>query len=423
MKRVLIISPYFSPANTADMQRIRMSLPYFENFGWDAEVVTVEDEYIDTVKDPLLLQSIPNKVKIHRVKALSKKWTSKLGLGNLALRSLWFYRNKVNELLKKETFDLIYFSTTAFPICILGAYWKKKHGIPYVIDMQDPWHTDYYQSKTKKERPKKYWFSYRLNKYLEPIAMKSVDGLISVSANYIDTLKVRYPYLKDKPSAVITFGAFDLDFKIATINGSNLKIRFDSSHINLVYVGRGGYDLHPALNTLFTFFKKGLELNPIVFKKIRMHFIGTSYAPRGKGEHTILPMAQRFNILPFVHEQTDRIGFYDSINCLQQADGLLIIGSNQAAYTASKLYPYILAKKPLLAVLHQASSATQIIKDCNAGYHLDIDANENSAFDQLNEYLQNVVQKLIPQTNWKAFQPYTASAMTKEQVNLFNKVI
>lgn len=405
------------------MQRVRMSLPYFKNFGWDAEVVAVEDEYVDTVKDPLLLQSIPNTIKIHRVKALSRKWTGKLGLGSLALRSLWFYRVKVNELLETGMFDLIYFSTTAFPICILGAYWKKKYGVPYVIDMQDPWHTDYYQNKPKKERPKKYWFSYRLNKYLEPLAMKSVDGLISVSPNYIDTLKIRYPALKDKPSAVITFGGFDLDFDIANTNRLTNKIRFEGSYINLVYVGRGGYDLQPALSTLFTSFKKGLESNFVLFEKIRMHFIGTSYAPQGKGEHTILPVAERFNISPFVHEQTDRIGFYESINCLQQADGLLIIGSNQPAYTASKLYPYILAKKPLLAVLHQESSATQIINDCNAGYHLDISANENFAFDRLNEYILSVVQKVRPQTNWMAFQPYTASAMTKEQVNLFNKII
>jgi hypothetical protein len=78
----------------------------------------------------------------------------------------------------------------------LGAYWKKKHGIPYVIDMQDPWHSDYYKNKPKAERPKKYWISYRLNKYFEPIAMKNVDGLISVSKAYIDTLKQRYPQLQ-----------------------------------------------------------------------------------------------------------------------------------------------------------------------------------------------------------------------------------
>ncbi len=107
------------------MQRVRMSLPYFESYGWVAEVVTVDDKYSEQVKDELLAQSIQGNIKIHKVKAFNKNWTSKLGLGSIALRSLWFYRQKVNQLLKEEKYDLIYFSTTQFPVCILGAFWIR----------------------------------------------------------------------------------------------------------------------------------------------------------------------------------------------------------------------------------------------------------------------------------------------------------
>src|ERR1700755_1044011 len=98
------------------MQRVRMSLPYFANNGWNVEVVMVDEQYVDMGIDPLLLQSIPGDIKIHKVKALNKRWTSKLGLGSIALRSLWFYRRKVNRLLRDGKFDLIYFSTTQFPV-------------------------------------------------------------------------------------------------------------------------------------------------------------------------------------------------------------------------------------------------------------------------------------------------------------------
>src|SRR6201985_428119 len=147
-------------------------------------------------KDDLLLLSISEDIKVYKVRALNKKWTSKIGLGSLALRSPWFYRQQVNALLRKGKYDLIYFSTTQFPVCTLGAYWKKRFGIPYVIDMQDPWYSEYYRNKPKHEQPPKYWFSYRLNKCLEPIAMKQVDGLISVSESYITDLKIRYPGIK-----------------------------------------------------------------------------------------------------------------------------------------------------------------------------------------------------------------------------------
>lgn len=422
---MLIISPYFPPANSADMQRIRMSLPYFKENGWKAEVITVEEKYLDIVQDSLLLQSIPPEIKIHRVKALSKNWTSKFGLGSLALRSIWFYWKKVNERLKEGEIDLIYFSTTEFPLCILGAYWKKKFGVPYVIDMQDPWHTEYYQTKPKNERPKKYWFSYRLHKYLEPIAMNKVDGLISVSANYIDTLKDRYKRLETKPNAVITFGAFDVDFKIAKENNAKLNLAFKKKdgQVDLLYIGRGGHDMKSALQTLFSLIKKGLTEKPQLFNHIHMHFIGTSYAPNGKGTRTISPVAAAYGLASRVTEHTNRIGFYESLNNLQQADGLLIIGSNQAAYTASKIYQYILAEKPLLTILHPKSSATKIIANCNAGHLIGINEVNKNAFDIFCCYLEKVNKQIPPNVNWKAFENYTASYMTKKQVMLFNKVV
>lgn len=423
LKRVLIISPYFPPANTADMQRVRMSLPYFKVLGWEPEVMMVDEKHFDVVTDDFLIESIPSDTTIHKVGALTKKWTSKFGLGSLALRSMWFFRKKGNQLLKQKKFNLVYFSTTEFPVCILGAYWKKKFGVPYVIDMQDPWHTDYYKNKPRAERPKKYWFSYRLHKYLEPKAMKKVDGLISVSDNYIQTLQERYPTLKTKPAEVITFGAFDIDFEIAKAYNEQLPLAYrPEKKINLVYIGRGGFDMKPALNTLFGAFKQSLVSHPYLFKNIHLHFIGTSYAPKGKGVATIFPVATELGIASYVTEYTDRIGFYESIKNMQYADGLVILGSNQSAYTASKLYPYILAKKPLLVVMHPESSAVKVLDDCNAGFFIPIDKSLDDAARILVDYLIAVEHRKPPETDWKEFEQYTAFYMTKRQVELFNRV-
>jgi hypothetical protein len=405
------------------MQRVRMSLPYFKMLGWEPEVIMVDEKHFDVVKDDLLLESIPSDITIHKVGAFAKKWTSKFGLGSLALRSLWFFRKKGNHLLKNNRFDLVYFSTTEFPVCILGAYWKRKYSIPYVIDMQDPWHTDHYKNKPKAERPKKYWFSYRLHKYLEPKSMKKADGLISVSDSYIQTLQERYPKLKTKPAEVITFGAFDIDFKIAQAHNEQLLLTYrPEKKINLVYIGRGGFDMKLALTTLFEAFKQTLATHPILFKNVHLHFIGTSYAPKGRGIPTISPIAKEVGVDAQVTEHTDRIGFYESIKNLQSADGLVIIGSNHAAYTASKLYPYIMAKKPLLAVMHPESSVVKILDDCNAGFFIPIDKSLDAAAQILVDYLIAVKQRKIPETNWKEFEQYTAFYMTKRQVELFNRV-
>jgi hypothetical protein len=407
------------------MQRIRMSLPYFEENGWDAEVVTVDENYADIAKDELLLQSVPSTIKIHKVAALNKSWTSKIGLGSIALRSLWHYRKKVNELLKNGGYDLIYFSTTQFPVCILGPYWKAKFKVPYVIDMQDPWHSDYYEGKPQKERPNKYWFSYHLNKFLEPIALKQVDGLISVSDNYITDLKKRYPEIKNIPAATITFGAFAPDIQIAADNANNFPELLDPAFKNIVYIGRGGADLYKAITPLFNALAKGLANEPQLFKSLKFYFIGTSYAANGHGIPTILPLAKAHQVENNVIEITDRISYYHALSTLSKANALFIPGADDPAYTASKIYPYILTKKPLMAIFARQSSAINILKECSKnGIVLSFDDEANkldySVYDTLFKWAKN---QFTPISILKEFENYSAKNLTEKQVDLFNLTI
>ena len=409
------------------MQRVRMSLPYFKEFGWDVEVVSVAQIHSDINKDPLLAKSLPRDLTLHEVQAFSKSMTSKLGLGSIALRSIWFFKKEVNRLLRKNKIDLIYFSTTQFPVCILGSYWKRKFGVPYVIDMQDPWHSEYYQDKPKTERPPKYWFSYRLNKFLEPLAMKAVSGLISVSESYIKTLKQRYPVIKDIPSSVITFGAFEPDFKIAQENISDAAsaLQKKDPELSIVYVGRGGKDMEPALRLVFEAFNLGLKDHPLIFRKFKFYFIGTSYAAAGEGKQTVKPLADTLGLGEYVFEHTDRISFYKTLNTLKSADVLFIPGSDDPQYTASKIYPYLMAEKPLISIFHPASSAAKIIEACGAGLGLTFDTDKVILRQNIVDYLIAVYNKTVSVSppEKEEFNKYSARNMVKAQVDLFNKVL
>ncbi|RZK26359.1 MAG: hypothetical protein EOO43_03055 [Flavobacterium sp.] len=424
MKKVLIISPYFPPSNAPDMQRVRMSLPFFKDFGWDAEVVIVDQQFSDLKKDELLMQSLPANLKIHKVGALNKKITSKIGLGSLALRSMIHYKTYVNRLLKTTHFDLIYFSTTLFPLTILGSHWKRRFGIPFVIDMQDPWHSDYYKNKPANERPKKYWFSYRLNKYLEPISMCKVDGLISVSENYITQLEDRYPRINNIPSAIIPFGFFSKDMEIAQQGIKSQPLPFDDGYIHIAYVGVAGTIMKKAITILFSALKALSIANSDAFNKLRLHFIGTSYAPAGTGTLSVLPIASKFGVDAVVSEQTDRVGFYDALKIITSSNALLIIGTDSADYTASKLYPYILAEKPLLSIFHPESSAVKILRDCLSGISATLE-NDQLNKDKIYHFLEDAAMlKLVkPTINWNKFNNYSAKEMTSKQCELFDKVI
>jgi hypothetical protein len=409
------------------MQRVRMSLSYFKDFGWEADVVTVDPAFSDISKDQLLLSSIQNEASVHFVKALPKKWTSKLGLGSIALRSLWFYRRKVDQLLMQQKYDLIFFSTTQYPVCILGPYWKRKFNIPYVIDMQDPWHSDYYMTKPKHQRPPKYWFSYRLNKTLEPIAMKKVDGLISVSSAYLQTLNKRYQNCNSIPQQTITFGAFDKDLQIAFNNKTAYPsvLPKKNDEISIVYIGRGGLDMSDAVQLLFKAFNQCLEEDKKLFENFRFYFIGTSYAAAGKGTPTIYPLAQDAKVSAYVTEFTDRIPFYQALNTLADASALFIPGSNDAQYTASKIYPYVMLKKPLLALFHPDSSVVSFLDKCKVGNVYTFNQGKQQLMIGIKSFLhsiaRNTVQPVVPVQEF--FEQYSAKAMTQKQCDLFNEVV
>jgi len=415
------------------MHRVRQNVNYFEQLGWKATVVSVLPKYVETGQDQLLLHSIPTNLQIFQIKAFSTSWTRKLGLGALALRSLLFYFFKVNSILKSQTFDLIFFSTTQFPVLILGRYWKWRFGVPYIIDMQDPWHSDFYRNKPKSDRPPKYWFSYNLNKFLEPIAMKSVAGIIAVSQGYCEMLQKRYKNITPSNFIVIPFGAFEKDFEIASrfeslLNTQNLSKNANPSKAKITYVGRGGADMQQALTIIFGAFQLGLHKDFELFSHYQLQFIGTSYAAAGKGIKTIEPLAIKLGLKDYVTEITDRIPYFESLHLLKKSDLLLVPGSTDSNYTASKLYPYILSKKPILAVFSKTSSVVEILEKTKAGEFITFDA-ENIDLEMHILDLYQIWRKILlhlpfePNTNWEAFASYTAFEMTKKQVLFFEKTL
>src|SRR5688500_16145971 len=218
MRNVLIVSPRFPPTSAADLHRVRQSLPHFADFGWRATVLAVKPQFVESCQDPLLAQALGPDVRIERVRALSATLTRTIGVGDLALRSFPFLYRAGARLLQRAEFDLVYFSTTAFTAMALGRMWKERFGVPFVLDLQDPWLSDYYDDKPASATPAKYRFAHALHSTLEPWTMKAVDGLLSVSAGYLVTMRRRYPWLRTKPQVVLPFGASPADFDVVRKN-------------------------------------------------------------------------------------------------------------------------------------------------------------------------------------------------------------
>lgn len=410
------------------MHRVRQSLPYFRAMGWNPVVIAVEPEYVEMSTDDLLTQSYPEDIEVHRVKAMRPEQTRKFGLGNLGYRSIMSVNKKAKELFKSRKFDLVYFSTTVFPVMVLGRIWKRKYKVPYVIDMQDPWRNDFYLDKPKHERPPKFFIAYNLDKYMERYAMKKVDGIVSVSPGYPKMLAQRYKNVKEENSLVLPFAGTRIDFEIASKNRlDNAFFSIDDDQLNLVYIGRGGHDLQLAIKGMFDGLKRGLEQEPDLFQKVKLFFIGTSYAKNGHGLKTIEPIAEKFGVEQYVTEITDRIPYFNTLKVLQESDCLIVPGSTDTNYTASKIYPYILANRPLIAVFNENSTVNTILGKTKAGklvpFHNDDEVAEvgQRFYTTLSETLKQI--PYTPDTIWEAFEPYLAKEATQKQVDYFNKIL
>ncbi len=350
--RVLIVSPHFPPVNAPDMQRVRMSLPAFVAAGWDVTVLTVADPSPTAPVESELLAMVPEEVEIVRAFCLSRKWTARLGVNNVALRSLPFlFLNGCWQLFSKR-YDVVYFSTTMFITLPLGRLWKMLFRVPYVIDLQDPWVSDFYD-RPGAPRPPGGW-KYRIadatGRLLEGWTMRGAARLISVSAAYLDTLRVRYPEIVRVPGIELPFGSPDPDLALLKKTLRERSI-LPAGGIRLAFAGAIGPGMLPAVDLLFAAMAEmknsGIALSA--------HFFGTSYSPRSTGVPATPELAERHGVQASVYEQTDRLGYLDSLRVTLEAGVNLLFGSTDLEFVPSKLMTVLAAGRPVLAIAPRGS--------------------------------------------------------------------
>ena len=254
MGKVLIVSPNFPPKNTADLHRVRTSLPYFRKFGWTPTVLCVSPEYCEGIDDPSLTQSVPPDIEVIRVPAWRQSISRKFGFGLLDYRALFSLYRAGNRLLAGSRFDVVYFSTTVFLTFILGPVWKRRFGCKIVYDFQDPWYleTSPYTAKNAPGGWLKYKVTQVLAKYLEPVALRSADHIVSVSEGYVRMLRKRYAWMPASRFSVIPFGAAPRDYELAAQLGARAAASAaDDRPVIWVSAGRAGPDMDPILTVFF----------------------------------------------------------------------------------------------------------------------------------------------------------------------------
>jgi glycosyltransferase involved in cell wall biosynthesis len=425
MKRLLIVSPHFPPVNAPDYHRVRMSLPFYREFGWEPHVLAVRAEDQDEPRDETLLETIPSDIEITRVRALRPSALRSIGIGNVALRAWRQLQKAGDRIIRRERTDLVFFSTTMFFSMPIGRIWSGRHGVPYVLDLQDPWFTTYYDDKPAADRPPKQRLANALHRRLERWTMRRAAGVMTVSAAYADALVRRYPWMTRETFDTIPFGAASRDFEIARRQRAPAEPPAAAGR-TAVYVGRGGPDMATAARILFRGLTDGAGRVRIA-PDVSLRFIGTDYAADGAGRKSIDPVAAEEGLGARVTETTARQPYLDALRALMDATFLVLIGSDDPGYSASKVYPYLLAGKPILAVVHRDSALVDVLERTGAAVVVTFAGRDD--VDEPAARLRGVWPELLaridrdPATNWEAVQAFTAPHLTRRQCRMFDRAV
>jgi hypothetical protein len=75
-----------------------------------------------------------------------------------------------------------------------------------------------------------------------------------------------------------------------------------------------------------------------------------------------MPIARECGVDEAVTEMPGRLDYLDALGVLVDSSAILLLGSSERHYTASKLFPALLAKRPILALFNEASSVVSILR-------------------------------------------------------------
>jgi hypothetical protein len=411
VKKILIISPHYPPSNLAAIHRSRLFAQHLPQFGWEPIILTVDERDYEESLDWNLHALIPVNQRIVKVRAFSV--TKPRIIGDIGLRAFFQLRRRALELVQSESIDFVYIPIPSFYTSLIGPYLHRKTGVKYGIDYIDPWVHKFPGSDKVFSR---HWFSMHIAKFLEPKAVKHASLITGVAEGYYQGVIDRNPYLQKS----CVFAAMPYGGEVSDHSGLN-QLQLEpylfkkNEKFQLVYAGAMLPNAYGPLESIFN----AIADKAKEFDNVEFHFIGTGYASNDEYSFNIKPLAEKYGLWnSVVFEYPKRIPYLDVLVHLTLADAVFILGSTEPHYTPSKTYQAVLSEKPILAVLHEKSTAAAVIESTGAGQTLcfngidGLEDIESRFVNSMNQFM--VFAKEFDPKNVKhsSFDEYSAKSVT-----------
>ncbi|HKP38222.1 MAG TPA: glycosyltransferase [Pyrinomonadaceae bacterium] len=248
-----------------------------------------------------------------------------------------------SSLLQDWKADLILASSPPPTSLLVAHKLARKFNVPWIADMRDLWVDHHYYKQPRWRRA--------AETKMERRVLSSAAGLVTVSEPLAETLRAKY----GKPTAVVLNGFDITDYP----SGSGL-VR-NNGVVKILYTGAtypGGQDPSALFEAL-------RRLGPLG-DKVRVKFYGSFL-------NTIRETAAAHDVAHVV-EVNAPIPYKESLKAQTEADILLLLlwtdPAQRGVYTG-KLFEYIGARRPVLAIGGADCVAADLIRDRHAGVILD----------------------------------------------------
>ena len=420
-RRILIITPHYPPSNLAAVHRSRLFAQHLPSFGWEPIILTVHERFYEEALDHDLERLLPEGQRIIKTDAFSV--TRPRLIGDIGLRGFLQLYRAARKLIRDEGVDLLYIPIPSFYGALLGRLLHANTGIRYGIDYIDPWVQFFPGSEKKWSR---HWWSTVLSRILEPIAVKHASFITGVAEGYYKGVIDRNPRLSTHCLfAAMPYGGEQADHQAVAGLGRKPYLFQRNDKLQFVYAGAMLPKAYGPLEAIFRAISEDRE----AFSDVEFHFIGSGQRPNDPEGYNIRPYAERFGLWgTIIHEYPARIPYLDVLVHLEAADAVFILGSTEAHYTPSKTYQGVLSGKPILAVLHEASTAVQVLRETRAGIVLDFPGEAGVAgicrqFPESFRSFRSFYAEFDPEiVDMRAFDQYSARQVTQTLADLLDRV-
>lgn len=364
-RQCLIVSPYFPPSTLAGVHRARHLAKHLPAAGWSPTIVCVDERFHEERLDPGLSGLVPDSVRVIKTSAASQKWARRIGLGDISLRAFFQIRSEVFRLLSEGNIDVCLITGSPYYPMLLAGEIDRRFGVPVVLDFQDPWASTWGATQPLFSKG---GVSHRLSVALEPMALSGASYVTTVSEIQNAQLRERYPWLDERRMSAHPIGADRDDFLALDQAASEQRnITLDHSKINLSYVGNVWPGAKQSLQVFLAAVSRFAAGRPDLAAKLQINFVGTSNQPNEFDRLSVMPLAEVAGVNQLVREVPQRVPYLEALYLVSNSDYLLMFGSLEPHYTASKIYANLMTDRPYISLFHRESSAHEILRAAGGG--------------------------------------------------------